>query len=205
MCGAVMLLGWALTGCGSPSTATVAPTGGTWAGAELEQPLHKPEFTLTDQFGRPYDFQAMTRGKVTLLYFGYTHCPDVCPLNMATAAGALRRLPARVRTRIAVVFVTVDPARDTPPVLREWLARFDPTFVGLTGALPQIELAELAAHAPPSTPEPDGSGGYGVDHGGFVIAYTPDDLAHLEYPGGVSAVGEAQDLQRLATQGWPAA
>jgi protein SCO1 len=123
---------------------------------------------------------------------------------MATTAGALRRLAPAARQRIMVVFVTVDPARDTPPVLRDWLGHFDPSFIGLTGTLPQIELAELAARAAPSTFEPDGKGAYGVDHGGDVVAYTPDDLAHLEYPGGVSAAGEAHDLARLVTQGWQA-
>ena len=201
-CATLILLAVAPSGCGSPPAAAVAPDGSGWTGVEFEKPLPKPEFVLTDQYGRPYDFQAMTRGKVTLLYFGYTHCPDVCPVNMATAAGALHSLPPQVRRQVAVVFVTVDPARDTPPVLREWLARFDPSFVGLTGSIPQIELAELAARADPSTQEPDGRGGYGVDHGGLVIAYTPDDLSHLAYPGGVSAAGEARDLLRLATHGW---
>jgi protein SCO1 len=187
-------------GCGSPSISSSVNS--SWSGVALVNPLHKPEFVLTDQFGHPFDFQGMTRDKITLLYFGYTHCPDVCPLNMATAAGALRRVPAWVREKVAVVFVTVDPTRDTPQVLREWLARFDPSFVGLTGTLAQIEVAEVAAGTPAPTQEPDGKGGYGVDHGGSVIAYTADDLAHLEYPGGVSAAAEARDLVRLATHGW---
>jgi protein SCO1 len=198
------ILGVVLVGCGSTSASPPGAAPAGWTGAELVTPLPKPSFVLTDQDGHPFDFRTRTQGKVTLLYFGYTHCPDICPLNMATAAGALRRLSPEVRSRIAVVFVTVDPARDTPPVLRDWLAHFDPSFIGLTGTLPQIELAELAARTAPSTLEPDGKGGYGVDHGGNVIAYTTDDLAHLEYPGGVSATGEAQDLARLVTRGWQA-
>lgn len=193
-----------LSGCGSPTPAA-APAHSGWAGLEVVNPLPKPQFTLTDQLGKPYDFQAMTKGKVTLLYFGYTHCPDVCPVNMATAAEALHQLPSSVREHIAVVFVTVDPVRDTPAVLGAWLARYHAGFVGLTGTLPQIELAELAAHAPQSSAEPDGKGGYGEDHGGLVTAYTPDNLAHLAYAEGVSAAAEARDLQQLVTHGWSSA
>ncbi len=74
--------------------------------AQLVPPMAKPEFTLTDEHGEPFDFQEATAGKVTLLYFGYTHCPDVCPEDMAMLAIALKQVAAEVRSRIDVVFVT---------------------------------------------------------------------------------------------------
>jgi hypothetical protein len=79
---------------------------GKFAGAVLAHPLPKPEFILTDTDGKPYGLRAETAGKVTLLYFGYTHCPGVCPVNMAGLAAALRQLPPSTEEQIAVVFVT---------------------------------------------------------------------------------------------------
>ena len=104
-----------------------------WAGTLLGQPLDKPEFTLTDTSGNPYDFRQQTRGYVTLLYFGYTSCPDVCPLHMANLAAVLQEVSGEVNSKIKVVFVTTDPNRDTPQVIRKWLDNFDVTFIGLTG------------------------------------------------------------------------
>ena len=192
-----------LAGCGVAASSNVPQlsSGTQWAGAELLHPLHRPSFTLTDDAGQPYDFAAQTRGKLTLLYFGYTHCPDICPLNMADTAAALGDLPAGVRARITVVFVTTDPARDTPAVLRAWLARYDPAFIGLTGSPAEIELAQIAANVPPSAIEATGKGSYVVDHAGYVIAYTRDNLAHMTYPAGVEPSAEAKDLSRLVT-GW---
>jgi protein SCO1/2 len=92
--------------------------------------LPKPNFTLTDTNGNPYDLDGQTQGYLTALYFGYTNCPDVCPTHMANIAAALRQLPASVTSHIKVLFVTTDPARDTPAVLRAWLNNFDPTFIG---------------------------------------------------------------------------
>ena len=111
--------------------------GGTYAGIDLEPPYQRPSFTLTDTSGAAYDFATATKGRPTLLFFGYTNCPDVCPTTFADIAVALRKLDPSVASQIQVVFVTTDPARDTPQVIREWLDRFDadlPTpFVGLTG------------------------------------------------------------------------
>jgi protein SCO1/2 len=95
-----------------------------WHGAVLIQPLAKPSFTLTDTAGQPYDFRAQTAGKTTLLFFGYTHCPDICPMHMANIATAMDRTGLSAE-QVAVVFVTTDPARDTPERLRTWLGHFN--------------------------------------------------------------------------------
>ena len=91
-----------------------------------------PDFTLTDQNGRPFRLSEQ-RGKVVLLNFGYTNCPDVCPATLADLAKA-RQLLGADANRVEVVFVTVDPQRDTPERLHSYLAAFDPAFIGVTGA-----------------------------------------------------------------------
>jgi protein SCO1/2 len=140
-----------------------------------------------------------------LLYFGYTHCPDVCPTHMANIAGALQQLPPTVDSHIKVVFVTTDPARDTPAVLRTWLDHFDPSFVGLTGTMAQIQAAAAASGLPPSIIDttdrlPDGS--YSVEHAAEVDAFTSDNLDHVVYPSGYTEKDWVNDLPKLV-KGWP--
>src|SRR6185503_11265117 len=115
-----------ISGCkNSPaSTATVR-------GFELGAPLPRPSFTLTATDGKPYAFAKETAGKLTLLFFGYTNCPDVCPVHAANIAEIIKDLPWEDRQRVSFVFVTTDPDRDSLPQLRKWLDNFDSTFVGL--------------------------------------------------------------------------
>jgi protein SCO1/2 len=176
-----------------------------WAGTLLGQPLDKPEFTLTDTSGKAYDFRQQTEGSVTLLYFGYTHCPDVCPLHMANLASVLQEVSGEVNAKVKVVFVTTDPARDTPQVIRKWLDNFDVTFVGLTGTQDEIAAAERAAKLPEAVLEPpSANGSYTVGHASQVIAYTLDDEAHVVYPFGIRQTDWARDIPRLvATTEWP--
>src|SRR5690606_6552059 len=171
-----------------PEPATAAEDGAAWHGAVLAEPQPRPDFTLTDTEGRPYDFAAETGGRLTLLFFGYTSCPDVCPIHMATLSAALEQpgMPDPI-----VVFVTTDPARDTPERLRSWLDNFGTEFVGLTGTPEEIAAAEDAAGVARSLVAPtDGTTGadadeYEVGHAAQIIAYTPDDLTHVQYPFGV--------------------
>jgi protein SCO1 len=196
-----------LTGCATNRSHRSPRAGSTqaqgWSGAMPSTPMRKPDIVLTDQDGHRFALRGESRGKVTLLYFGYTHCPDVCPLTMSMLAQAVTSLPAATARKIEVVFVTTDPARDTPARLRQWLANFDRSFVGLTGTPAAIAQAQRQVGAPPSVTEPLGSGDYGVDHGAFVYAYSPDDLAHIVYFQGVQPVGLAADLRRLAAGALP--
>ena len=184
-----------------------------WHGGLLTEAQPRPDFTLTDTAGRPYAFREKTAGRLTLLFFGYTSCPDVCPLHMATLSTALDQpdMP-----RPLVVFVTTDPGRDTPERLREWLDSFGTDFVGLTGAPDEILRAEEAVGlgtsfvvAPDGSPSPTapaapaGDDDYEVGHPAEIIAYTPDDLAHIAYPSGVQRDDWVADLPRLA-DGWDA-
>ena len=102
-------------------------------GVSLEPPLPRPSFTLTDTRGQPYDFARETRGRLTFLFFGYTNCPDVCPVHVANVAAVLHKLSFEDQQQATFVFVTVDPARDSLPALRAWLDHFDKSFVGLRG------------------------------------------------------------------------
>src|SRR5262245_55850476 len=96
-----------------------------YRGGLITPSLQKPRFVLTDTSGTPFDFWVRTRGSVTLLFFGYTHCPDQCPLHMATIGAALKAMPAGVADHVKLVFVTVDPSHDPPAALRQWLDHFD--------------------------------------------------------------------------------
>lgn len=187
-----------LAGCSPAGASQPTPAPSPWQGALIQNPPAKPAFTLTDTTGKPFNLQRDTQGKVTLLYFGYTHCPDACPADMATLTGALRQLPADVRSRIAAVFVTTDPARDSGLVLRQWLNRFDPGLIGLVGTAAEIGKAQRASGVTLAVPAtPDAGGAYTVDHTAYVLVYGSDGRAHEAFPNGVKASGEAQDLRRI--------
>lgn len=174
-------------------------------GTLLDPPWDKPAFTLTDTEGRPFDFRAGTDGFVTLLFFGYTHCPDVCPIHMANIASVLRDLDYAERARIRVVFVTTDPERDTPAVVRAWLDRFDPSFIGLRGTKEEVDAIQAALHLPaairqPSRPGPL-PGAYAVGHAAQVLAFTADGRARVVYPFGTRQADWAHDLPKLVAGG----
>jgi protein SCO1/2 len=174
-----------------------------YRGGLVTPPLPKPKFTLTDTSGAAFDLEAKTEGVVTLLFFGYTHCPDMCPLQMYMIADALKKIPPAAASQFKVVFVTTDPERDTPQVLRAYLDRYDKRFIGLTGSVAAIEAAQVAANLSPakkSAVRPDGA--YEVGHAAFVLAYTKDNRAHVIYPVGMKPEDWVHDLPYLATEQW---
>ena len=184
---------------------TPADRTGAYRGVVLPKAMARPDFTLTATDGRPFSFQDRTRGQVTFLFFGYTNCPDVCPVHMANIAAALQRLTHEDRDRVSVVFVTTDPARDSLPRLREWLAAFDPTFVGLWGADSTVARIEGQLQLPAAVKERDSAaapGAYAVGHAAQVLAFTPDDSLHLEYPFGTRQEDWAHDLPLLLHGEW---
>jgi protein SCO1/2 len=201
----VLLLPAALASCGGRSGSADGGEGNPYGlrGRVLSEAKAKPEFVLTDTRGEPFDFARETDGYLTLLFFGYTHCPDVCPVHMANIAAVMRELPPSVAARMKVVFVTTDPARDTPERLREWLDNFDPSFVGLTGDTADIGAAERALGLPAAElGDADSTGSYFVGHAAAVVAFTPDDRAHVVYPFGTRQVDWANDLPKLLTISW---
>ena len=189
----------------SSATVTPSPTPSTttgWAGTPLAEPLPVGAFTLTDQWGDPFRFPKDTDGRVTLLYFGYTHCADICPGTLAAIAVALRGLPPEVAEQVDVVFATVDPARDTEEVVRDWVGLFSDDFTGLTGTQEEVEAALATYGFGPPEIFDLGGGEYTVGHPAGVLAFTPDGLAHVEYPFGVTVEGWQRDLAKLVEDGW---
>lgn len=166
-----------------------------YAGLDLNEAYRRPSFTLTDTTGAPYDFTAATQGRPTLLFFGYTNCPDVCPTTMADVAVALRGLEPELAEQVQVVFVTTDPATDTPEVLGEYLDRFDadlPTpFIGLTGDQETIDQAQLSAGVPLAEDE-------GRLHSTLLLLFGADDEAQVAFDAENTAADIAEDL-RLVT------
>lgn len=204
------LAGLAFAACNGDDDDGAKDDGGTgmeagdtgYRGALVTPAFEKPAFTLTDTAGKSYDIRKETEGYVTLLYLGYTHCPDVCPTHMADIAGVLKELPADVTKKIKVVFVTTDPARDTPEVLRKWLDLFDKNFIGLTGPEDTIISLQKTLGINPATKADLGNGNYAVNHAAYVIAFTPDNVAHTVYPLGVTEDDWKHDLTKLAKEGW---
>jgi protein SCO1/2 len=149
-------------------------------------------FTLTDQNGRRVSDRDFA-GKYRLIYFGYTYCPDVCPVDMRVIGAGLRQFegsdPARA-AKVVPIFITVDPARDTPPVLRQFVANFHPRMVGLTGS--EDEIARVAREYGITYARGDGTGaGYLMNHTRYAILYGPagEPLAIVPHdlgPGGVA-------------------
>lgn len=155
-------------------------------------PREIPAFALVDQDGRPFG-RAELEGRWTVLFFGFTHCPDVCPSTLATLAAARRELadlPAAVQPR--VVLVTVDPQRDTAEKLKPYVGFFDPSFLGVTGAAEALSTLTTQLGVAVRQGPRDESGDYTVDHtaalflvnpegalvGIFSTPHTPDGIAH---------------------------
>lgn len=165
---------------------------------ELSTPIEMPDVVLTDTDGRPYDLRAESDGRVTLLYFGYLNCPDACPIHMAVLDHTFEQLAPDVRESIDVVFVTTDPARDTPDDLGDFLDRFDPEFIGLTGSVDDLRDTQVAAGVPVAVVEPaDDDGEYLVGHATQVVVFDADGIARRVYPFGVRQSDWLADLPRL--------
>ena len=196
----VVLLALGTLACGEKLDRELSPGG--FIGAEVVSPRPMPNVVLTDAKGQPYPLAEKTRGTVTLLFFGYMHCPDVCPVHLANIAAVLDKLPEEVARQVNVVFVTVDPARDSMAVLAPWVAGFDPRFIALTGSDSTIKAAQLAAGL--LTAEQDttrGAKDYLVGHASQVIAHTRDGLGRVQYPFGTRQRDWAHDIPRLVEYG----
>lgn len=222
---AALVGGASLAGCGAAG-AEQAAAGATTTGAEdgapradgaqraasragfrgvvLPEPIAKADFTLSDTEGRAFDFREQTDGYLTFLFFGYTNCPDICPVHMANLGALLRRFPHDVRSRVRVVFVTTDPERDSPSAIRRWLDTFDPTFIGLTGSVEEIDRVQRAFGVQPARRDEDADddGDYGVGHAAQVIAFTPDDIGRVVYPFGTRQADWMVDIPKLLNHHW---
>jgi protein SCO1/2 len=196
---AVIYLALALSACSSAEVGPVSPSG--YHGVELENPIPKPDMVFIDTRGEPYPLVAKTAGKVTLLFFGYTNCPDICPVHLANIAAVLNKLPDAIQRDVMMVFVTTDPKRDSLPRLHDWVKGFHAEFVGLSGTDSVLAAAQHALGLHPAvidtvTPT-HGGNAYLVGHAGQVIAFTRDGLARVMYPFGTRQRDWAADLPKL--------
>ncbi|MGA4849942.1 SCO family protein [Streptomyces sp. G5(2025)] len=168
------------------------------AATVLDKPFEKPDLVLTDTRGKKYDLREETKGRPTLIYFGYTHCPDVCPLTMNNIAVAKKALPKADQKKLKVVFVTTDPKRDTPAELGKWLKGVDADFTGLTGDFATIQAGarQLAISIEPS--KKDKNGKITSMHGTQVIAFSPKtDAGYVLYKEGTTVGEYTKDLPKL--------
>ena len=158
-------------------------------------------FALIDQDGQPATERSFA-GKYRLMYFGYTFCPDVCPQDMRNVGAGLKLLersdPA-LAARVVPVFVTVDPERDTPPVLKQFVANFHPRMIGLTGSADRVAAAEKAfavdAEKGPAVP----GGGYLMSHQNQVYLMDPDNRPLALVPADEGPQAVADEIRRWAS------
>jgi protein SCO1/2 len=166
-------------------------------GAVLDQPYAVPDTALTDTDGAAYSLAADTDKRLTLVFFGYTHCPDICQVVMATLASAVTRLDDADRDNVDVVFVTTDPERDTATVLRGYLDHIDPDFVGLTGPLADVVSVADGLHIGVEQGEKLPSGGYDITHGTSVLGIDGKDQVPIVWSQETSATQYAADIHQL--------
>ena len=152
------------------------------------------DFHLVDADGKPRSLGDF-RGKVVVVTFGYTHCPDVCPTTLADFAAARKKLGAEA-SRVQVLFVTVDPQRDTAELLKQYVPAFDPSFIGLRGELPAIDKVTRDFHVYASRRE-GSTGTYTVDHSAQSFVFDPAGKLRLVIGYGMEPEKIAADLRLL--------
>ncbi len=156
------------------------------------------DFSLTDHNGKPRQLGDF-KGKAVVLFFGYTQCPDVCPTTLSTLRDAMKLLGEDAK-RVQVLFVTVDPARDTPALLAQYVPAFDPAFLGLYGDEKTIvalakDFKVFYAKQPGSTP-----GSYSIDHSTGSYAFDPKGKLRLLLRHGETPANVAADLKLLLSE-----
>lgn len=200
-----------LAGCGAgdatspPATVSAPDDRSGYRGTALPEPIPLTEAAAGAVFataaGGTTTLGDLQRDRVMVVFFGYTHCPDVCPTTMADLGIALQQAPQSVQERTQVVFITSDPERDTPAVLSDWLAHFDgglaTPFVGLTGTVEQIMAVSGSMGVPlePPTVAPDGT--VTVQHGAQTLPFV-GGRAELAWLSETTPDDYRADLQRLA-------
>ncbi len=202
----LLLAGLLLAGCAGtddgPAAVVITPSNTTgFAGTSLDEPLPKPDVTLTDTKGEDFNVAKDTEGRVTALYIGYTHCPDVCPTTMADLSVAMGELPPDVADQVDVVFITTDPERDTSKAIGKWLSSFTwDNITGLTGDFADIKSASDTVGIFIDPPVKNKDGTITVEHGAQVILFGKDDTSDLIFTSGFAPADVAHDLQRLVEE-----
>ena len=168
-----------------------------WHGTAVTNGYPLPDLSFTDTEGQQVTPTEVARTPVTLVFFGYTHCPDICNVVLANFASALRGASPGVRKDVRLLFVSTDPARDTPDVVRDYLDRFDPTYEGLVAPVGTVEKAAKALYI--SYEKPDGSqgGNYMVSHGTYTTGFLHGS-ARVVWSADTTVADLRADLTRLA-------
>ncbi len=188
-----------LAGCGQDSDADSGQRGEFDYYLDLtETPMTAPEHEFRTVDDEPWSFTGVAEDRLTLLYFGYTSCPDVCPTTMADIADAVTRIGTDAE-RVDVVMVSTDPARDTPEQMRSWLAGFDPGFQGVIGPIDEVVQAAQAYGIPVEAPEQT-DGNYLVTHGERVAVLRPGGDAIGFFDPGTSGEQMSAVLPDLLTE-----
>ncbi len=175
-----------LTGC---NDATPVFKGSDISGTRIGR-----DWTLTGMDGKTYTLQSFA-GKVVLVLFGFTQCPDVCPTSLAELAQVMKLLGSQAE-RVQVLMISVDPERDTPEVLRAYISGFDPAFMGLTGSPEQVKQAAASFKAFYAK-APTANGGYNMDHSASFYLLDPTGEARVLLANNVGAETIAQDIRTL--------
>lgn len=186
---AVIML--ALTACSND--------GPPWHAKDIAGVMPDLSFTLTGSDGQPVTADDY-RGQVRLLFFGYTSCPDACPTTLAYLHRALQQVPAAVRDRITVLFVSVDPHRDTPEVLGQYVSLFDSHIVGLTAKEETLRQFAKRYRTTFGYGDPDAHGQYEVSHSNAVYIFDAEGKIKLLLQTDLPTDDVARDLTRLATR-----
>lgn len=156
-----------------------------------------PDFTLNDQNGHSFALSGQ-RGHVTVLFFGYTHCPDICPTSLATIASVIRQFGADADKQVRVAFITDDPARDTPQTLRRYVTLFDPWFFGLNGTSAQLGPVYKAYHVWfTRLPNRGSAAGYLLAHSSFMYFISKDGVVRYVHDWRDDRSSIARDLRKL--------
>jgi protein SCO1/2 len=179
----VLLISGCIAAPSGPTGQRNADPAGYTGGSSLPEPYSMPEISLTDTSGRPYSLATTPSKPVTLLFFGYTNCPDVCITVLSDVALTLQRLAPADRDQIQFIFITTDPARDKEKQIRRYLDRFNSSFVGLTGPLPMIKRAATQVGVDIQGMKKLPSGGYEVGHSAQVIGFSRNSGVVLWTPG----------------------
>lgn len=173
-----------------------------------QQPTSGTTYSGTPDIGGPFAMrnqhgemvtEDILQGKNTLMFFGFTHCPDICPMSLVTLTDALEQLPAEKRNEYQVVFVTVDPARDTPELLKEYLGSFDESYIGLSGTeeqLQQMAKDYLVYYARNEDSHPEH---YLMDHSAYIYHFDPKGEYVTHYSHKIDPAALATDLKENLT------
>ena len=179
----VLLISGCIAAPRGPTGQRNADPAGYTGGSSLPVPYSMPEISLTDTSGRPYNLATTPSKPVTLLFFGYTNCPDVCITVLSDVALTLQRMAPADRDQIQFIFITTDPARDKEKQIRRYLDRFNSSFVGLTGPLPMIKRAATQVGVDIQGMKKLPSGGYEIGHSAQVIGFSRNSGVVLWTPG----------------------